>query len=198
MFRVLFMLLLLGFSPILTGQIYLDNSSFEGEPADATIPVGWHECAELTTPDILPGVWGVYMEPAEGETFVGLITRSDGSYESIGQRLKQTIPAKECYQFTLDLAHSNTYSGFNAPIRLRVWGGSTRCRKDQLILETKFISHTDWTTYPILFFAESPINYLLFEAYLDNNSKPRKGNILIDNISKLKKCDRAELLQNSN
>ena len=172
-------------------QIYLDNASFEGDPADATIPVGWHECAPLTTPDILPGVWGVYSEPAEGDTFVGLITRSDGSFESIGQRLKKPLEKGECYKFELDLAHSDTYSGFGKPIKLRVWGGTSRCALNQLVFETDFIKHTEWKTYSILFFSKITINYLILEAHFQEEPKPRKGNVLIDNISKIKKCNRA-------
>ncbi len=188
----LFWLIHIGFNTA-EAQIFLDNASFEGEPADATTPVGWHRCEPLTTPDILPGIWGVYAEPSDGETYVGLITRENGSFESIGQRLKNPIKADDCYQFQLDLAHSNTYSGFREPIKLRVWGGSIKCQRNQLLLETDFIEHTDWKTYPILFFAEKTINYLIFEAFYKEDPTPRKGNILIDNISFLKKCDRADI-----
>ena len=48
------------------GQILLDNPSFEGEPKDATTPIGWLECEKGTTPDILPGFWGVYLQPYDG------------------------------------------------------------------------------------------------------------------------------------
>ena len=70
----------------LSSQIYLTNASFEGEPQDATVPTGWFACELGTTPDILPGFWGVYSESSEGETYLGLITREDGTFESIGQR----------------------------------------------------------------------------------------------------------------
>ena len=181
---------------MIQAQIYLDNASFEGEPADATIPVGWHDCEPFTTPDILPGVWGVYKSPSEGDTYVGLITRKDGSFESIGQRLKQPVKAKECFEFNLDLSHSNSYSGFNEPIKLRIWGGSRKCNKDQLLFETDFIKHLEWKSYSILFFAETTINYIILEAHFKEEPSPRKGNILLDNISFLKKCDRAETYKN--
>ncbi len=174
-------------------QIYLDNASFEGEPEDATVPVGWHACAPDTTPDILPGPWGVFEESSEGETYVGLITRSNGTYESIGQRLKATIKREECYQFKLDLARSITYTGYSHPLKLRIWAGATKCRKDQLLLETDFVEHTDWQSYPVQFFAQNTINYLILEAYFSDGDTAVMGNILIDNISPLKKCDRAFL-----
>ena len=110
----------------LQAQIYLNNASFEGEPQDATVPVGWFPCARGTTPDILPGPWGVTTESSDGDTYVGLITREDGTWESIGQRLKSPVKPRECYTFTLDLAHSDTYSGYNNPLKLRIWGGETK------------------------------------------------------------------------
>ena len=60
-------------------HITILNSSFEGEPADATVPQGWMACQEGTTPDILPGYWGVYTYPANGDTYLGLITRGNGT-----------------------------------------------------------------------------------------------------------------------
>lgn len=183
-------LFLICFQSGLTAQSGLLNASFEGEPQDATVPVGWHACAPGTTPDILPGVWGVYTEASEGDTYVGLITRDDGTWESIGQRLTVPLKDKECYKFTLDLAHSKTYSGYNLPIKLRIWGGNTKCQKNQLLLETDFIDHSDWKTYNVKFTTKGEIRYIIFEAFYKDGTFSRRGNILIDNLSKLKKCPR--------
>ena len=180
---------------LLSGQIYLINPSFEGdEPQDAIVPAGWHACKMGTTPDILPGVWGVYTEPSEGETFVGLITRADGTWESIGQRLSAPVVPKECYTITLDLAHSKTYAGYNNPIRLRIWGGATKCSKDQLLAESKFIEHSDWETYSFQFVPKEPLYYIILEAnYTDGSNFSHQGNIMIDNVRPIKTCIRAEL-----
>src|SRR5689334_15278944 len=50
--------------------IELFNPSFEDTPQDATMPQGWTGCKEGTTPDILPGFWGVYTPPSDGQTYV--------------------------------------------------------------------------------------------------------------------------------
>lgn len=171
----------------------LRNASFEGEPADATVPVGWLPCERLTTPDILPGYWGVYQEASEGDTYVGLITRENGSWESITQRLPRTLQRDECYAFSLDLAHSRTYSGYNQPIRLRIWGGAQKCDKGQLLYESPLINHTAWKTYFVEFRLERPINYLLLEAYHDDPPFSHRGNILIDDLTSLRPCPRAAL-----
>ncbi len=173
-------------------NISLSNASFEGEPQDAIVPVGWFACAPLTTPDILPGYWGVYNEPSEGETFMGLITRSNGTWESIGQRLSAPLKTTECYAFSIDLAHSKTYAGYNKPIKVRIWGGRKRCGKDQIIGETEeFIEHSDWETYEFKFTPKKRINYIIIEAHYKDGFFSREGNVLIDNLSVFKICPRA-------
>ena len=188
---ILFFFLTLQLQAQYKTTILINNASFEGEPQDATVPVGWFECAPGTTPDILPGPWGVHLESSEGDTYMGLITRRDGSYESVGQRLSKTLKAKECYAFTLDLAHSETYSGYNAAIKLRIWGGKTHCAKDQLLKETDFIKNTDWETHSVRFSPKQDINYIIIEAYYKDGRFSHQGNVLIDNISPIKSCIRA-------
>ena len=176
-------------------QVRIENASFEGNPEDATTPVSWHPCALGTTPDILPGPWGVYQEASEGETYMGLITREDGTYESVGQRLSNPLEGKACYSMRIDLAHSPSYSSYNAPVQLRIWACQTRCSKDQLLQESEVISHQDWETYEFKFSTKNPVNYLLLEAHYvsETGEKGKKGNILIDNISEIRQCSRAGL-----
>ena len=173
-------------------QVILDNASFEGRAKDAEMPNGWHACNPGTTPDILPGPWGVTSEASDGNTYMGLITRENAEWESVGQRLKKPLEAGVCYTFTLDLAHSKTYNNYNNPIKLKIWGGKTQCSKSQLLAESKVITHSDWITYEFTITPNESINYIIFEAFFgDDRLKPWKGNILIDNCSEIKKCDRA-------
>ncbi len=173
-------------------QIHLDNASFEGEPKDATTPIGWLECELGTTPDILPGPWGVYLEPYDGNTYVGLITRNNGSWEAIGQRLKKTLKKGECYQLSLQLATSYTYAGHNEPIRLRIWGSSDRCERQQLLKDLGLIDHEEWQNYSFEFRPSSKMKYIIFEAYYNTKKKmTHNGNVLIDAISPIRVCPRA-------
>ena len=173
--------------------IKLQNSSFEGEPQDATTPVGWHPCQLGATPDIFPGIWGVTNEASDGETYVGLITRPNSTFESIGQRLTEPLQAGECYYFSIDVGHSKTYMGYDKPIKLRVWGGTTKCEKDLLIGKTGFIKKEEWETIEFKIYPKqgAPINYLIFEAYYADKEFSRMGNVLLDNVSVIKKCNRA-------
>ena len=172
-------------------QVMVSNSSFEGQTADATMPSGWHAVDRGTTPDILPGYWGVYLEPEEGDSYVGLITRSDGSNESIGQRLPSPLKEKLCYSFTIDLAHSDNYSGYNQAITLKIWISDTKGKKQQLIYNSGMIEHLDWKTYQIEFTPQRDMHYLILEAFNPGLDMARKGNILLDNMSFISNCSRA-------
>lgn len=182
--------LLSGISISMSGQILLNNPSFEDTPSDATTPMGWFECEEHTTPDIMPGYWGVYNEATEGETFVGMITRENSTFESIGQRTSETMEEGYCYKFTVDLAHSNSYSGYNEPIKLRIWMADKKCGVQQLVFESPMIEEEDWERFVIEFTAEKDYRYILLEAYYKDGWFKRKGNILIDNISPIMHCSR--------
>ncbi len=169
----------------------VDNPSFEGEPADATTPASWHPCAPGTTPDILPGPWAVTNEPHDGDTYVGLITRPDGSYESIGQRLSRPLKKGECYTIRLALAHSPTYYGYHGPLKLRIYGGTRKCRLDQLLAESPRIEHADFRVYEFEFRPKKDLYYLILEAFHQEGRFSYMGNILIDDVQPIRVCPRA-------
>lgn len=175
----------------LKAQLSLSNRSFEGLPADATMPAGWYSESEGTTPDILPGFWGVYTEPSDGDTYLGLITRENGSFESIGQRLPSKLKKGKCYRFFIDLAYSDNYSGYNKPLYLRIWASQRKGKRDHLIYKSIQIDHLDWKTYEILFEPNDDYQYIIFEAFISEQAIQYKGNILIDNMSFITICNRA-------
>lgn len=180
---------LISFHLISFGQIALINPSFEDEPADATMPNGWWLVESGTTPDILPGFWGVYAEPSDGNTYLGLITRENGTFESIGQRLTDNLQKNVCYSLALDLAHSEEYVGYSTPIKLKIYLGSKRKSKDQLIFESETIRNIDWETIQFLFTPDANYRYLILEAYAPQGDST-KGNILLDNFSRIQLCNR--------
>ena len=169
----------------------LKNSSMEGEPQDATMPLGWFGCQEGTTPDICPETWGVDNEPYDGKTYVGLITRPDGSWESIGQRLSEPLVKGDCYNFSIVLAHSDTYAGYDAPTRLRIWLGDSRCNKSTLLGETRAIRHYEWKQYDFRVIPEESYQYIILECYYPVEQFMSAGNILIDRVIGFYKCERS-------
>ncbi|MEQ8706499.1 MAG: hypothetical protein RIC19_21380 [Phaeodactylibacter sp.] len=173
--------------------IFLNNASFEDGALDATVPSGWFGCETGSTPDILPGQWGVYNPAEEGDTYLGLITREDGTWESIGQRLTAPLKKGDCYTLTLFLSHSNNYETYNGELRLRIYGGAAKCQKAQVVYESPLIRHPRWEAYEVEFFAKQDIYYLVFEAYHPHQGRAFRGNILVDAISPIEKCTRAML-----
>ncbi len=174
-------------------QIQLKNASFEGIPKDAKMPAHWMGCKPGSTPDILPGFWDVDLKPSDGDTYLGLITREDKTYESIGQRV-QTLKKLNCYAFSVDLAYSNKYAGYNLPVRFRVWGGNKACKKSQLLCEVGLIAHTEWKTYDFSFTPKKDINFIIIEAYyVKGMLYDYRGNVLIDKMTPFLNCDRAEV-----
>jgi len=187
----LFLILISVKTNIITAQVTVINASFEDSPSDATVPQGWHACEELTTPDILPGYWGVYQEPTDGDTYVGIITRSDGSWESFGQRLSSELLQGTCYETAVDLSHSTIYAGHDKPISLQIFLGNNKCDEGQLIYTSPVIKHEDFKTYNIKFNATQNYNYIILKAYYKDGSFSHRGNILIDNLQPITRCHRA-------
>lgn len=172
------------------GQVFISNPSLEDAPADATMPSGWFEVSKGTTPDILPGYWGVYLEPENGNSYVGLITRPDGSYESIGQRMEHTMVKGSCYSMSLFLSHSDNYTGYNEPIKLRIWISDKHKSRQQMVFESPLIEDEEWTPFEFNFYPKKDMKYIILEAYNPEKLKKLKGNILIDAIANPKICNR--------
>lgn len=189
--RYILVSLLTSFSMIIHAQVELSNPSFEGiQPQDATLPTGWLACKSGTTPDILPGPWGVIKEPSEGETYLGLITRADNSWESITQRLSSELKAGKCYYLKMDLAYSIRYPRHNLPVVLKMYGSNDKCADPELLFTSELIDNTDWKTFDFIFKPERSFRYIILEAYYPGDEKIG-GNILIDNIQLIQECGRA-------
>jgi hypothetical protein len=171
--------------------IPIRNGSFEDAPGHSKIPKGW-QSSPGSTPDIQPGAWGIQVAPQDGSSCVGLVTRDDGTSEDIGQALTETLQGGVCYALTIYLSHASNYVGYNHPVRLRVWGGQGRGKKEILLTSSPLIDHSDWRSYKLQFIPASNVKYIIFEAYFGPGTTFKyKGNILLDNCSAIEKCDRA-------
>ncbi len=174
------------------GQSEILNPSFEETSKMGKVPNHWNSCKKGGSPDILPGVWEVFTPAIEGETYLGLIARSDGTWESIGQQLSSPVIPEECHTFSLQLARSATYVDYNLPIKLKVYLGNGLCDKAQLIGESNNIISTKWKKKEFSFIPNAQYTHLILEAYYGNGIYIYyNGNILIDNLSAIKICPRA-------
>ncbi len=169
------------------------NPSFEDDaPTHSKLPKGWQSYTAGSTPDILPGAWGIRFAAQDGKTCVGLVTRDEGTCEDISQGLPESLKGGTCYTFSIYLAHTPKYVGFNHPVRLRIWGGAGRGKKEMLLASSPLIDHSDWRKYPFQFVPARDMRHITFEAwYGPGITFKYKGNILLDNCSAIEKCDRA-------
>lgn len=173
-------------------RIHLRNPSFEDTPGHNKTPVGWYSATPGSTPDIFPGAWGIaHIQPQHGASCLGLITREDGTTEDISQFLGEKLIAGNCYTFKIWLAHSASYVGYDRPVRIRVWGGSSKGAKECLLDTSPVISGAQWKEYKFQFMAKSNYAHLTLEAWYGPGCGFYRGNILLDNCSPIQRCNRA-------
>ncbi len=197
-FKLLFLVFL---TPIfLMGQakpIFLNNPSFEDKPGHRKPPRGWFFCAPQleSPPDVHPsGMFGVEEQPKDGRTYVGMVVRDVGTWESIGQRLETPLLAGRCYQFSVWLALPQRYlsvsrqtgqpADYNRPTILRIWGGRLNCDKLALLAESSEIYHPDWKKYTFTIQPEEDYPVISLEAYyVKEILNPYCGSLLMDYAS---------------
>jgi hypothetical protein len=212
---VLFLILFLIQAVNAQQLISIKNPSFEGEPRrgfEFSKPIdGWMDCGLQqfpgeSPPDIHPGlppIWDVTTESVDGETYLGLVTRHNDTWESVSQRLNYYLFADSCYQISLWLCMSNEYKShtsrsrsatedFTTPIILQIYGGKLRdCEKRQLLASSPPVNHTGWMEYTFTFSPSERMHYIILEAFYDfpedniqsHQPEAYNGNILIDGLS---------------
>lgn len=190
-------------SILLTGQnlpVGLSNPSFEDIPQHSKPPIGWFYCGQAgeSPPDVHPtGMFNVQHDPFEGNTYVGMVVRDNGTWEGIGQRLTATLIAGQCYTFSLFAARSSTYASYSKmtgqaadytePVILKIWAGQHNCDGKTLLGQSPKIISTNWEKIDFQFQADQDYTHFFIEAYYnsDGNDRPYNGNVLIDNASPL-------------
>lgn len=192
--------------------IYLKNPSFEGIPRAGGISysgvsaAGWIDCGEQmfpneTPPDIHPGnFFRVEKAAQDGKTYIGLVARENESWESVSQLLSEPLQEGKCYSIDLYLSRSDKYVNTQPrsetdevksqgnPLVLRIYGGLRPCEKKQLLAESPLVSNTDWKNFSFNFEAAANTYYITFEAFYKTPVLlPYNGNLLIDNISPIRR-----------
>ncbi len=175
-----------------SASIRFANPSFEGPTGADKSPDGWASATPGSTPDMLPGAWGLTLPALDGKACVGLVTREDGTSEDLGQTLSEPLRAGICYTFSIFLKHADKYVGFNQPARLRIWGGGARGKKEVLLASSPLVDHSDWREIKFQFSPKKDIRHITFEAYFAPGVLFKyKGNVLLDKCSTIERCNRA-------
>ncbi len=179
-----------------TNIIELKNPSFEQTARAGKTPYNWMDCGFTgeTPPDIQPGHFGVSVPSFDGETYLGLVTRDNDTWERISQQLSAPLLGEQCYQFSLYINRSKVYLSasqinnslvnYIEPIVLRIWGGNQDCAKIEKLAESKPNTSSDWEQHTFIFRPKKNHTHLLLEAFYQSPVLySYNGHILLDNAS---------------
>ncbi len=167
------------------------NPSFEGNKGASTIPPEWERTIVGSTPDIQPGYWGVTALPADGKTYISLITRghdyvTPNTRESVQQKLTLPLKKEVAYQYSIDLARSASFYSsndrFENPVFLRVYGHNGNLEERELLWESKPIKHESWKQYPFIAQPEKNSYQYIYLEVFSPNAPSKSGNLLLDNF----------------
>ncbi len=185
------------------------NPSFEDIARASLPPRGWIDCGfpNESAPDVQPsGAWEVYRPAYHGNTYLGMVTRENDTWESVGQRLSAPLLKDQCYRFSIYLCMSSEYwsqvvpdsiksreiedistlpeKNFDQAIKLRIWGGDGYCDKKELLAESQTVKNTFWEKYSFKLEPKRDITHLVLEAFYKTPTLfPYNGNLLLDHAS---------------
>lgn len=171
----------------------IQNGGFEASFSTTFHMPSWGSWGNGSTPDIQPGQWMVNLLPQQGNTYLGLINREDGTREAVSQKMSIPLQAGRCYYFSIALARSPDYAGFDLPLSLQVKGRSIS-GKVVLLDRSPLISHTSWKIYTLEFTPSADIQEIILEGAPGPGILIHyRGNILVDAMSGVSACIRASL-----
>lgn len=180
--------------------IQLDNPSFEDMPRHSRSPRMWSDCGfpDESPPDVQPDFTFLVSKPAfDGNTYLGMVTRDNDTWESVGQLISSPLKGDACYEFSIKLARSLSYystsrttsreANYIQPIKLRVWGGFGMCDKREMLGETPLVENPDWQEFQMKLTPSANYTHIILEAFYQTPSLfPYNGNLLLDDASPLR------------
>ncbi|NJC25977.1 OmpA family protein [Neolewinella antarctica] len=188
-----------------SSEILLRNPSFEDMPRNSAAPRGWTDCGfpGESAPDVHPDPrfeFRVAKQAQHGLTYLGMVTRDNETYESVGQQLSSPVVAGQCYELNIQMARSEIYlsrsqrtklqSNYVTPAVLRVYGGYSVCQRGEKIGQSDIVENYDWREFRVKLSPTEAYTYITFEVYYKPQTMlPYNGNILLDNTQALKPID---------
>lgn len=181
-------------------SVQFRNPSFEGLAGANRTPRRWADCGFRgeSPPDVHPDparLFFVNLLPYEGRTYLGMVTRDNNTWESVSASLSGPIQQGQCYQFSIALASSDSYRSmsrstnqpvnYDAPIRLKIWGGNEPCDQQELLATTDPITAMAWEEFTFQIVPRlGSYNYITFSTdYAEDATQATNGNLLLDAAS---------------
>jgi gliding motility-associated-like protein len=169
------------------------NPSFEDEPNQFHVPPkNWESCRSASTPDIMPGPWGVNLKPSDGKSYLNLVVKTDGVNEEVVGKLTEILDTNSCYKMTIDFAVSNEFIidywgelfDFRKAANVKVGLYSNKCSKsrDTIFNVTDMTLTNMWKTYTAVFKPKDTARHIFIDTY-SRGAWLYYGHILVDNIT---------------
>lgn len=188
--------------PDLDGRksIPLTNGSFEKAIAvTGMLPYGWINCGppKETPPDVVQhqveNAFKVLHDAADGNHFVSMVVRSNGTAECIQQDLSTPLVPGKSYEMTVQLALAKRFDAverrtmqevsFAHPVMLEVYG--VDMHNDRILLDDiPPVRHDGWQSYTLQFCPAAPVKALILSPFYHPDSLYEyNGHILLDDLS---------------
>lgn len=187
------------FPLIIQAQEYpFDNPSFELDSVENSLPA-WYalDIKGETPPDVQPCCFNVIKPAADGNNYLGMVARDNGTWEGVYQKLTTRLKADRCYEFTVKLSQSFIYESvarssgeqenYTRPLRLQLWSSNKAGQHIEKLYLTEAIDHADWRSYTIKIEPREDVISINFEAFY-NGAIPYNGHLLMDDLSPIKEC----------
>ncbi len=175
--------------------VYIENPSFEGRASHSTVAPDWEYCTfpDETPPDTQPGAFGVELPALDGKTYLGMVTRDNGTYESVIPTLSSPIQAGVCYEWIIHIRQSEKYSSisrttskedvFEDAVNLVLLGSEKKpCKADvPLIIVKEIQGERNWKKVKLRFKSDKELKHLILAVFPSNNEKSN-GHLLLDHF----------------
>lgn len=176
------------------------NPSFEDRPGIGKVPAGWTNCSapETWAPDVQPGFFKVKNKPTDGSSYIVLMVYDNDTYNSVGQKLSESLQKDGCYEFGVDLCRDSCMkksvktgelTTYAIPIVVRIWGGNSVCDKAEMLFETPVVITYRWLGFNFrLNPKKSNYSHLIIEAYYKTPLVyTYSGHVALDNLTSIRK-----------
>lgn len=180
---------------------FLNPSFEEDSPHRSKKPAQWVNCIDYVanSPVDIHGRGAKFFEVTEtakdGNNFIGMVARTDRSFEVMSQLLPKALEGGKSYFFKVHLCaakayismsrHSRQEENFNEILKLRVFASHYPCDSGKLIAQSDWINSSEWEAYTVHFDLEEgeQYEYIRVQTFYDNEEEPCNGNILLDDFS---------------
>jgi len=144
---------------LMAQDIGIRNPSLEGVPSQYRAPGQW--LVVSSTPDIQPGVTGVYKPASNGNTYAAF--RGGPHWlEAIAQKLNTDLLPDKTYRISFDLYFARGYDSATCYGALAIYGATTLTDTLELLWQSGAFYNTEWQRFTAEFTPHGEYSYIVF------------------------------------